>query len=120
MGALVYPKWLEKKWENERDAEKIKEEYYEYYRNHKACPSCGSDGVWSTTAPSGPSLYQRSGPDTNRSWCNECGWEGIKDDMVPLGESPKVVYNLEETKEGMTRCVCRVAPPDEIKETVIQ
>lgn len=116
MGALVYPKWLEKKWEKERDAELIKQECIEYRKNHKACPECGSDSIWSTTGPSGPGLYQRGGPDTNKAWCENCKWVGIVDDLVPkiAQEDPAVYYTMEGN-----RCVARMEPLEDTKESLI-
>lgn len=106
MTALIFPKWLENKWAKERDKEKIKEEYVEYYKNHKACPKCGSNSIWTTTGPWGPTPHQGGGPDRNSAKCSDCKWIGIVDDLVPFVEEPVVVYNLEETPKG-TRCVCR-------------
>ena len=101
MNSLVYPKWLEDKWQAEKEAEKIKQEYVDYYKNHKACPQCGKTDICSTTGPWGPTPYQR-GIDRNKAWC-DCGWKGIVDDLV----TPIVaVYNLEETPKGQ-RCVCK-------------
>lgn len=87
MSAIIYPKWLEKRWADEKADKEYKAEtkrlYYEYYENHAACPECGNDDMEVTTMASGPSLNQRGGPDRNRASC-KCGWRGIVDDRVPI------------------------------------
>lgn len=114
MSSLIFPKWLEKKWEKERDAELIKQECIEYHKNHKACPECGSDSIWSTTGPWGPTPYQRGGPDRNSAKCTNCQWVGVVDDLVPIVEESRIVYNLEGN-----RCVARMEPLEDTKESLI-
>lgn len=86
--SLIYPKWLEKRWADEKAEAEYKAEtkrlYHKYYdEDHVACPECGSTKHMEiTTMASGPSINQRGGPDRNKTRCR-CGWQGIKDDMVP-------------------------------------
>ena len=58
----------------------------EYYKKHKCCPSCGSKMLRCTLL--GMISFQmnihnpNSYKDTNNALCENCGWEGIIDDLI--------------------------------------
>ena len=66
----------------------VKRTPYEIYRDlHKCCPECFSSDIATTTV--GSFIHDLdTHTDTNKAWCQDCGFEGIIHDLKPIPTKP--------------------------------
>ena len=73
----------------------------DWSKAHKACPECGNVKVRVTLA-SVPEMNGVYHDETNKAYCEACGWQGMRYELKPDPDELHEVKSLQEEKQVST------------------